>query len=232
MVSGTIPKGLGDLPAIGTFGHNVSHDPIQAAEQKIRENTELYAARLRLTWYQTAINLAFDFANYRSEDPYTQVGACVIKKKGFEIGLGYNGPPGGKNINWRDRNAKNQRVIHAEENVLECVEIGEGQLMAVTHLPCASCIKSIARKQIPIVIYTIVIPKYNPELTFELANEFGIRMVQLKPTTKNAPETLEYISKGTSTKTTTMLTLSCAPRFALMNKLGSRSSVKRIRNTI
>lgn len=152
----------------------------------------MFGARLRSTWFQTAINLAFDIAEYRSEDPYTQVGACVIKKKGFEIGLGYNGPPGGQDINWRDRTSKNQRVIHAEENVLECIQIGEGRIIAVTHLPCANCIKSIARKQIPFVVYTIVIPKYNPELTFELAKEFGIKMVQLRPTTKNAPDTLEY----------------------------------------
>ena len=161
-------------------------------EQQYELNHELYGSRIRSSWEQTAINLAFDIANYRSEDPYTQVGACAIKQDGFEVGLGYNGPPGGVNINWRDRTAKNERVLHAEENVLNRVLPGEVVLLAVTHLPCTHCIKTIAQKKIKKVIYCIAIPKYEPEKTFELALEFGVSLIRMTPTTKNAPETLEY----------------------------------------
>ena len=38
--------------------------------------------RNRLSWPETAMNLAFDIAKYRSEDPYVQVGAVIIKNDG------------------------------------------------------------------------------------------------------------------------------------------------------
>ena len=33
--------------------------------------------RDRLNWIDTAMNLAFDIAKYRSQDHHVQVGACV-----------------------------------------------------------------------------------------------------------------------------------------------------------
>jgi len=42
------------------------------------------------------------------------------------------------------------------------------------------------------VVYSIRIPKYAPEKTEELAKEFGVELIQMKPSTKNAPESLEY----------------------------------------
>lgn len=146
--------------------------------------------RQRLSWQQAAINLAFDIADYKSEDPYTQVGACAIKYNGFEVGLGYNGPPSKIDIDWSNREAKNQRVLHAEANVLNRVLPGEVVFLAVTHLPCNDCIKVIAQKGIKTVIYTIELAKYNIELTKQLAKEFGIELICLKPTTKNAPQAL------------------------------------------
>lgn len=159
-------------------------------QTKLRQ--EKFGSRARLNWRQTALNLAFDIADYRSEDPYTQVGACALKTDGFEVGLGYNGPPGGVNINWKNREGKNQRVLHAEENVLNRCMPGEVQLIAITHLPCDKCIKTIAQKKIDTVVYCIIMHKYHPELTFQLATEFGIKMIRMIPTTKNAPTCLEY----------------------------------------
>ncbi len=142
--------------------------------------------RNRLDWKQTAINLAFDIAEYRSEDPYTQVGACAILKEGFEVGLGYNGPPSGVDIDWSNREAKNQRVLHAEANVLNRIMPNTVSILAVTHLPCNECIKTIKQKGIKIVIYTIELTRYNSDLTRKLAVEFGIELIQMNPTTKNA----------------------------------------------
>lgn len=149
-------------------------------------------ARKRDNWRQTAINLAFDIAHYRSEDPYTQVGACALKKDGFEIGLGYNGPPSGVEINWHDREAKNERVLHAEENVLNRCLPGEVELIAVTHMPCKRCLKVIKQKRINLIIYCIVMQKYEPDFVKQLAEEFGVELVQMFPTSKNAPQQLEY----------------------------------------
>lgn len=92
------------------------------------------------------MNLAFDIAKYRSEDPYVQVGAVIIKKDGSMF-LGYNGSPSGVSINWSDRDSRRDRVLHAEANVLNFVKPNEVKLLACTHLPCKECIKLIAQKK-------------------------------------------------------------------------------------
>ena len=106
--------------------------------------------RNRLNWAQTAINLAYDIAKYRSEDPYVQVGACIIKKDKSML-LGYNGAPSGVDIDWANRDKRRARVLHAEANVLNFVKPNEVELLACTHLPCTECLKVIAQKQIDVL---------------------------------------------------------------------------------
>ena len=106
--------------------------------------------------------------------------------------MGYNGPPSGVNIDWRNRDAKNDRVLHAEANVLNRCLPGEVEILAVTHMPCKACIKVIAQKKIKTVVYCIEMSSYEPELVRKLAKEFNIWLIQMNPTTKNAPERLEY----------------------------------------
>ena len=89
--------------------------------------------RKRLNWPETAICLAYDIANYRSEDPYVQVGAVGIKRD-KSLCLGYNGAPSGVNIDWSDRDQRRPYVLHAEENVLNLAKPGEIEILAVTHL--------------------------------------------------------------------------------------------------
>ena len=48
--------------------------------------------------------------------------------------LGYNGAPSGVDIDWSDRNARRERVLHAEANVLNFVKPNEVELLACTHL--------------------------------------------------------------------------------------------------
>lgn len=156
------------------------------------DNNKEFGSRIRETWAQTAINLAFDIAGYRSEDPYTQVGACAIRRGGFQVFVGYNGAPNGVQINWKDRDSKNDRVIHAETNVLSSIFPGEVELLALTHLPCKICIKTIAQKAIPLVIYCIEMPPYEPELVKKLAKEFKIELIKMEPSTRNVPESLIY----------------------------------------
>lgn len=156
-----------------------------SAKKKKNEAIAIQNGRIRLSWMQTALNLAFDIAQYRSEDPYTQVGACALHKDGFEVGLGYNGPPSGISIDWSNRAEKNRRVLHAEENVLNRCLPGAVQLLAVTHLPCERCIKTIKQKHIDVVVYCIVLPAYEPTFVMQLAEEFGIQLIQMSPTTKN-----------------------------------------------
>lgn len=135
--------------------------------------------RARLSWEQTALNLAKNIAEYRSEDLHVQVGAVIIKNDGSLL-VGYNGAPSGIEIDWSNRDERRKRVIHAEANVLNYVQPGECKLIAVTHLPCNECIKTIAQKRITRVIYGEVLSNYDSEFVFLLAKEFGIELKRLQ----------------------------------------------------
>ena len=137
-----------------------------------------FFGRNRLDWPETAINLAHDIAEYRSEDPYVQVGAVIIKKDGSMF-LGYNGAPSGVDIDWSNRDARRERVLHAEANVLNFVKPNEVELLACTHLPCKECLKMIAQKRIDKVYYSKELKGYDSSLTFDLAEEFGINIIKL-----------------------------------------------------
>ena len=134
--------------------------------------------RPRLPWDITALKLAFDIAEYRSPDPYVQVGAAIIKTDNSII-LGYNGAPPKIEIDWSNRDERRKRVIHAEENALSEVKYGEVKLMAVTALPCANCLKTAAKKGVKTIIYNQILDNYDNNLTFKLAEEFGINLKQL-----------------------------------------------------
>ena len=136
--------------------------------------------RPRLSWELTALKLAFNIAEYRSPDPYVQVGACAIKKDGNSLVLGYNGALSGCEIDWSDRNERRKRVVHGEANVLNRILPNEVDLLAVTHLPCSECIKIIGQKNIKKVIYSLELENYNNDLTKQLAKEFGIELKQIK----------------------------------------------------
>lgn len=108
--------------------------------------------RQRKDWVYTALKLAENIAELRSEDPYVQVGCCAIKNNS-EIILGYNGLPSGFNMSMEDRDARRPYMIHAERNVLDRVEQNEVKIFAVTHMPCVECLKSIKQKGISCVFY-------------------------------------------------------------------------------
>lgn len=136
-------------------------------------------SRNRLSWEKTAMKLAFDIARYRSEDPYVQVGAVIIKNDSSML-LGYNGAPSGINIDWTNRNERRDRVLHAEANALNFVRPMEVKLLACSHLPCKECMKLIAQKKVPEVFHGEALDGYDPSLTFKLAEEFGIKMHFIK----------------------------------------------------
>jgi deoxycytidylate deaminase len=133
---------------------------------------------MRLSWEQTAINLAFDIAKYRSEDPYVKVGACIIKQDN-SIVLGYNGAPAGMVMDWSNRDERRKWVFHAESNVLNRILPGDAKLLAVTHIPCVECLKVIKQKEINTVYYSIRSPQYSPEVVDKMADMFQIKLIQL-----------------------------------------------------
>jgi dCMP deaminase len=136
-------------------------------------------ARIRLSWEETALNLAFDIAKYRSEDPYVQVGACVIKHDNSII-LGYNGAPKNMKLDWSNRDERRKWVFHAEANALDKVLPGDAKLIAVTHIPCNDCLKIIKRKEINTVYYSIESLQYDPDSVKEMAKLYNINLIQLR----------------------------------------------------
>lgn len=134
--------------------------------------------RKRLSWEETAINLAFNIAEYRSEDPYAQVGACIIKKDN-SILLGYNGAPKNMDLDWSNREERRKWVFHAESNVLNLVLPGEALFLAVTHLPCNDCMKVIKQKEISKVYYSEEISHYNPDISKKIAEVYGIKLIKI-----------------------------------------------------
>lgn len=139
-----------------------------------------FKGRSRLPWAETALRLAFNITDYRCQDPYVQVGACLLKKDGNSTVLGYNGPPPKVEIDWADRDGRRPKVIHAEENVLNRVLPNEGDTIAVTHLPCDKCIKTLAMKGIKTVYYCIELPvNYDNSLAKNMAAEFGVALHQI-----------------------------------------------------
>lgn len=136
--------------------------------------------RKRLSWEETALKLAFNIAEYRSEDPYLQVGGCGIKKDGNSIVLAYNGAIPKQEIDWSNRDERRKRVLHAEENLLSSVLPGELDFIALTHLPCSSCIRLIAKYRVKKIIYCDKLPDhYDNDLVLNLAKEFGIEIKKM-----------------------------------------------------
>ena len=106
----------------------------------------------RISWEEYALELA-KVAAKRSEDPYLKVGACTLRHDNSVASLGYNGAPRGVAIQGADTDERRKRVVHAEINALRYIKPGECKTIAVTHLPCNDCLKSIASYGIHNVIF-------------------------------------------------------------------------------
>ena len=134
--------------------------------------------RKRKLWPITALNLAYSIAKDRSEDPYVQVGA-VAKKHDNSLIVGYNGAPSGVEIDWSDRDQRGIKVVHAEENVLNYCQPGEVEFLACTHIPCPSCLKTLAIKKVPRVFFREFLENYQAETSFEIAKLFKITLLKI-----------------------------------------------------
>jgi len=130
----------------------------------------------RLSWERYALSLA-SVAALRSEDPYVKVGACLLRHDKSVAGLGYNGAPPSININWKDRDERRKRVVHAEVNALRYVSPAECFLLACTHLPCNDCLRMIAAYGIKKVVYDNVYERDYSSLN--LSKEFDIELINV-----------------------------------------------------
>ena len=124
------------------------------------------------------MGLAQKAADERCQDPYVQVGACCLRHDNSVASVGYNGPPPKVEVDWSDRDKRRKRMLHAEVNCLRYVRPGEGKLLAVTVIPCLSCLSMIASWGINQVYYLDDWVNSDPE-THIIAGEFGIKLEKL-----------------------------------------------------
>jgi len=100
-------------------------------------------------------------ASWRSPDPNTQVGACLVTPDGRPLGSGYNGAPRGMPLtampwerkgDWLD--TKYAYVVHAEKNaILNSVGDTTGSIMYATMFPCNECAKDLVQAGVRQLFY-------------------------------------------------------------------------------
>ncbi|WP_055070779.1 deoxycytidylate deaminase [Clostridium massiliamazoniense] len=114
-----------------------------------------------ISWDEYFMGIAL-ISSFRSKDPNTQVGACIVDKHNKIIGIGYNGLPIGcsdDDFSWENTgdflNTKYPYICHAELNAI-LNSIGkelEGCKIYSTLFPCNECAKAIIQSGIKEVIY-------------------------------------------------------------------------------
>ena len=115
-----------------------------------------------LSWDEYFMGIAI-LSSYRSKDPSTQVGACIVNDHNKIMSVGYNGFPIGcsdDQFPWeREGDAYDTKypyVCHAELNaILNYRGTGsmKGAKLYVTLFPCNECAKAIIQSGIKEVIY-------------------------------------------------------------------------------
>lgn len=114
-----------------------------------------------ISWDEYFMGIAL-ISSFRSKDPNTQVGACIVDKNNKIIGIGYNGFPIGcsdDDFSWGNTgdflNTKYPYTCHAELNAI-LNSIGkelDGCKIYSTLFPCNECAKAIIQSGIKEVIY-------------------------------------------------------------------------------
>ena len=90
-------------------------------------------------WHTRFMGLAHHVALW-SKDESTKVGAVIVDKDNRIVSLGYNGPPRGVSDEHINREIKLLRTLHAEENAILFARGNvDGNILYITHHPCAHC---------------------------------------------------------------------------------------------
>ena len=114
-----------------------------------------------ISWDEYFMGIAI-LSSYRSKDPNTRVGACIVNDKNRIMSMGYNGFPMGcsdDDFPWErtgdDYDTKYPYVCHAELNAI--LNAGgaslEGCKIYVALFPCNECAKAIIQSGIKEVVY-------------------------------------------------------------------------------
>ena len=113
-----------------------------------------------ISWGEYFMGIAL-FSKYRSKDPHTQVGACIVNGDKHIVGVGYNGMPNGcsdAEFPWGSTgefgDKKYAYVVHAELNaILNASTSLKGCRIYTSLFPCNECCKAIIQCGIQEVVY-------------------------------------------------------------------------------
>ena len=114
-----------------------------------------------IRWDEYFMGVAY-LAGMRSQDPSTQVGACIVSSDNKILSMGYNGFPTGCSDDafpWdkegEEAQTKYPYVTHGELNAILNYRGGslEGTKLYVSLFPCNECAKAIIQAGIRTVVY-------------------------------------------------------------------------------
>ncbi len=144
-----------------------------------------------LSWDEYFMGVAV-LSSYRSKDPNTQVGACIVNAKNRIMSVGYNGLPMGcsdDEFPWErtgdDYDTKYPYVCHAELNaILNSRDSNlEGCKIYVALFPCNECAKAIIQSGIKEVVY--LCDKYAESMSVRASKRMftaaGVKLTKLAP---------------------------------------------------
>lgn len=148
-----------------------------------------------LSWDEYFMGVAI-LSSYRSKDPNTQVGACIVSEKNKIMSVGYNGLPTGcsdDEFPW-ERNGdsydtKYPYVCHAELNAI-LNNAGAplvGCRIYVALFPCNECAKAIIQSGIREVVYLSDKYENTPmnRASKRMFNAAGVKLTKLTPERKS-----------------------------------------------
>ena len=144
-----------------------------------------------ISWQQYFMGVA-KLSAYRSKDPNTQVGACIVNAENKIVGVGYNGLPWGcedTQFPWDNRegdmyDTKYPYVVHAELNaILNSIQNLKGCRIYVSLFPCHECVKAIIQSGIKEIVYED--EKYNGTDSDRAAKRMldaaGVKYTKIEP---------------------------------------------------
>ncbi len=148
-----------------------------------------------LSWDEYFMGIAM-LSSYRSKDPNTQVGACIVNDKNRIMSVGYNGFPAGcsdDEFPWErsgdDYETKYPYVCHAELNAILNNRGAnlEGCRIYVALFPCNECAKAIIQSGIKEVVY--LSDKYADTMgtraSKRMFNAAGVKLTKMDSVTKS-----------------------------------------------
>ncbi len=118
--------------------------------------------KLIINWDEYFMGIA-ELSAFRSKDPNTQVGACIVDRNNKVVSIGYNGMPRGikdEELPWENGegiDSKYLYVCHAEFNAILNTRNGsslENCVLYVSLFPCNECAKAIIQVGIKEVVYS------------------------------------------------------------------------------